>query len=248
MTRACAALAVSLLAILGLGGRWPALAQSSAPPAETAKSSVTPRPLINDLGATLLVRTLLVALHQAAITGNYSVLRDLGTPQFRVANTPLSLAEATQSIRAENVRLDVASLATPVLLMPPHRDEEGRLRLYGFMPTKPEQVLFDLRYLYVDERWMIQGMRVKIGKVPPKLAKLVAERGRSRPPSHQSHKSPAEVAGGASTPAQDQPPAKAAVGDLNLDPDAVAAFGRHLGEAGLVAIEGAPPVPVKAKR
>ena len=248
MTRPCAVFALSMLAVLSLAEHGPVLAQTTKPAAEVAKPSTKPRPMINDLGAILLVRRLLVAFHHAAVTGNYSVLRDLGTPKFRVAYTPLSLAAATRNLRANNVRLDIASLATPVLLVRPHRDQQGRLRLYGFMPTNPEQVQFDLRYLYINKRWMIQGMRVSIGKVPPKIAAAVAKRAQMKRRKARAQAPASPVAGSAPSATNGEPAANGATSDLEVEADALAAFGQHLQSQGVLSNEASPPLPERGKR
>jgi hypothetical protein len=194
------------------------------------------------------VRTLLVALHHAAITGNYSVLRDLGTPQFRDANTPLNLAEATKNLRAKSFRLDIASLATPVLLMPPHHDQEGRLRLYGYMPTKPEQVMFDLRYLYINKRWMIQGMRVNIGNVPPKIAEAVAKRTQMKQRNAEAQASPSPGPRSEPSVVNREPAAKSVASELSVDADTLAAFGQNLRGHGVVSTKPSGPLPEKPTR
>ena len=248
MIRPCAVFALSMLAVLSLGEDGPVLAQTTKPAAEEAKASTPPGPMVNDLGATLLVRMLLVAFHNAAVTGNYSVLRDLGTPQFRVANTPLNLAEATKNLRANNFRLDIASLATPVLLMRPHRDQQGRLRLYGFMPTNPEQVQFDLRYLYINKRWMIQGMRVNIGKVPPKIAEAVAKRTQMKRRNARAQAPASPGTGSAPSATNSEPAANVATSDLEVEADALIAFGQHLQSHGVFSNKSAPPLPERAMR
>lgn len=54
-----------------------------SPPAATTPTRPVPAP--HQLN--LLIRTTLIAVNQANFTGNYSVLRDLGTPQFQAANS-----------------------------------------------------------------------------------------------------------------------------------------------------------------
>lgn len=247
MVRLCAVLALSMVAVLGLVEDARVVAQTTKAKAKKTIPPTPPRPMVNELGSTLLVRTLLVAFHHAAVTGNYSVLRDLGTPQFRVANTPVNLAEAMKNLRGKNFRLDIASLATPVLLMSPHYDKQGRLRLYGYMPTRPEQVLFDLRYLYINKRWLIQGLRINIAKVPPKIAQAVAKRANTMQQKArvQASKSPKESA---PSTVNSKPGTSAAPSHPDVNGDALAAFGQHLRSKGVLSTEASSPEPPRAKR
>jgi len=64
-----------------------------------------------------LLRNTLVALHQANITGNYTVLRDLGAPGFRDANSATRLSEIFAPIRSRGVDLSRVVLIDPNLTM-----------------------------------------------------------------------------------------------------------------------------------
>src|SRR5262249_54607445 len=64
-----------------------------------------PKPAqIDRNGVLILIRTALLALDQANKTGNYTVLRDLGAPDFQ-ANTAARLAEIFAQQRRDNVDL-----------------------------------------------------------------------------------------------------------------------------------------------
>ena len=56
-------------------------------------------------GVLTLVRSTILALHHANITGNYTVLRDLGAPGFQSANTAARLAEVFADLRGRNFDL-----------------------------------------------------------------------------------------------------------------------------------------------
>ena len=70
--------AVLLAALFAVASGTLAWAQAGPPPLDRARVNI-------------LVRTTLVALNNANLTGNYTVLRDLGAPGFRAANTAARL-------------------------------------------------------------------------------------------------------------------------------------------------------------
>src|SRR5690348_9504462 len=67
----------------------------AAPPA--ARAPVVPQPIV----ALALVRSVMLAVDQANKTGNYTVLRDLGSPSFRAANDAAKLAQIFAAIRSQ---------------------------------------------------------------------------------------------------------------------------------------------------
>ena len=66
-----------------------------------------------------LVRTTLVALHQANVTGNYTVVRDLSSPGFREKNSAADLARIFAPIR--DAKIDLGA----VVILDPHVSRVG---------------------------------------------------------------------------------------------------------------------------
>src|SRR5258708_27275011 len=85
----CAALAVTTASAVR--------AQQSKPEPKPAAHAPTPA-LIDRNGVLILIRSTLLALDQANKTGNYTVLRDLGSPCFQT-NTAALLAALFSSPR-----------------------------------------------------------------------------------------------------------------------------------------------------
>jgi hypothetical protein len=115
----------------------------------------------------MLIRTTLIALSQANQTGNYSVLRDLSTQQFQAMNTDARLAEIFAGLRQRNLDLSPVIFFDPKLLRAPAVQDNGILRLTGFLDTKPERVLFDMGFQSVEGQW--------------KAVAFVGQRGGARP-------------------------------------------------------------------
>jgi hypothetical protein len=135
--------------ILGLAAALTAVA-SAAPEDKSAPSSKTPLTVEQSAGQmpdayklNMLIRTTLIALNQANQTGNYSVLRDLGTPQFQAINTDAKLAEIFAALRNRKLDLSPLLFFDPKLIREP-AVQSGLLRLTGYIPTDPERILFDM--------------------------------------------------------------------------------------------------------
>jgi hypothetical protein len=114
----------------------------------------------------MLIFSSLIALNQANLTGNYSVLRDIGAPGFQ-SNSAARIAEAFTNLRQRNIDLSPVLLFQPKLLGPPTLDAKGMLRVTGFFPTRPERVNFDLLFEFVGDQWKLFGISVDTSPAPP---------------------------------------------------------------------------------
>jgi hypothetical protein len=118
----------------------------------------------DDLKILILIRTTLVALNQANITGDYSVLREIAASEFRQANNPAQLAEIFTDLRSRKIDLSPIAVVEPKLARSAFINDRGMLRITGFFPTKPEQVNFDLAFLSIEGQWRLFGISVKMSQ------------------------------------------------------------------------------------
>ena len=88
----------------------------------------------------LLVQSYMLALGQANLTGNYSVVHALGAPAFQENNGPEQLFEIFSGLREGNIDLTPLILYKPILSRDPWFDDDGMLRLTGYYPTKPQRI------------------------------------------------------------------------------------------------------------
>jgi hypothetical protein len=152
-------------------------APAAPPPLPIVRPDAQPAPAAGSLQVPdgnkqrILIRMMLVALNHANLTGNYSVLRDLGSPGFREANNPARLAEIFANMRLRNLDLGPIVVVEPLLTRKPSIDENGMLRLTGLFPTRPEQVNFDLAFQFVAGQWRLFGIAVNTTQAPPPEAK-----------------------------------------------------------------------------
>jgi hypothetical protein len=118
----------------------------------------------------ILIHTSLIALNQANLTGNYSVLRDLAAPGFQSANSIAKLADIFSHVRGQKLDLSPIVLFTPKLVRHPAIDERGLLTLSGFFETQPQRVQFDLLFQPVAGQWRLFGMSVNTVAANPAMA------------------------------------------------------------------------------
>lgn len=137
----------------------------AAPPQQSAATS--PAPAIPQPEVLLvLIRTTLVALNQAIYTGNFTVLRDLGSPAFQAANSAAQLGVIFADLRNRNIDLFPSVVVTPELSDAPKITQEQILRLVGYFPTNPLQIQFQMLFQPVNGQWRLFGMAVNTA-VPP---------------------------------------------------------------------------------
>lgn len=162
-----------LLLVVSLPGR--AFAQSDPPkptpptlaPATPAKPAArTIRVPIDQ--ALLLVRAALLTLNDANRSGNYTVLRDLASPEFSARNTAADLGTVFAEMRKSNLSLYSVLLLSPQLTSAPGVDKDGRLRLAGYVPSRPQQVKFDLVFEQAGGQWKLLNIDISTTHEQPK--------------------------------------------------------------------------------
>ena len=152
---ACGLLITACLAqaALGQAGR-PA---SPAPQSPAAAANI---PMPDQLTSLRMVWSIMAAVDHANRTGNYSVLRDLGTPAFQANNNPANLAAIFARLRDQRVDLSDTLVVTPVWEIPPQMASPTVLRMRGMFPLRPQPIAFDLLFSW-DRGWRLEGIAVQ---------------------------------------------------------------------------------------
>ncbi len=136
--------------------------------ATAATAGVSPQPAqIDRNGVMVLIRSSILALQQANETGNYTVLRDLGAPDFQQANTAARLGEIFAALRGQKLDLSGVRVLDPQLTLLPQIEANGALHMAGFFPSVPLQINFQLLYAPVAGRWRLDGISVGLGSSSP---------------------------------------------------------------------------------
>jgi hypothetical protein len=107
----------------------------------------------------MLVRTTLVALHQANLTGNYTVLRDLSAPDFQTRNSAADLARIFAAVRERRVDLAEA------VLLDPHLGDlkitpDKQLHVAGWLATRPAPISYEMLFQSLGGVWRLYGIAV----------------------------------------------------------------------------------------
>lgn len=200
------AAATALVALLSAA----AVRAQPTPPASAQQATEQPAPRpaqIDRNGVLILIRSNLLALNQANETGNYTVLRDLGAPGFREANTAARLAEIFANQRAQKLDLSGVAVLEPQLTILPQIEGNGLMRLGGFFPSVPSQVNFELIFAPVESRWQLFGIAVTIGSSTPTAPPPPPPPAAARPEAAKPAPKPPAPPSAARTPRAAEPPA-----------------------------------------
>ena len=143
------------------------MAQAKSQPSQVAQQVAVQGPTLPDpYQMSMLIRTSLIALSQANLTGNYTVLRDLGSPAFQAVNSAARLTEAFADLRQRRLDFSPVLFFDPKLVREPALDAAGRLRLRGFIETRPEQINFDMLFEKIGGDWRLFGLAVQMQPMP----------------------------------------------------------------------------------
>jgi hypothetical protein len=149
----------------------PATGKKQAPPSAPGMppaAAPAPQPSLPGVEQALyLIRSTLLTLNDANRSGNYTVLRDLAAPDFQARNTAADLAQSFADLRRRNFDLYGAALLAPQLTAVPALDPGGMLHLSGFIPTRPQQINFDLIYQVVAGQWRLFGISIATPEAAP---------------------------------------------------------------------------------
>jgi len=120
----------------------------------------------SDRALEALVKSSLLSLNDANVTGNYSVLHAKLSKPFREQFPPEKLKETFREFSQGNADFDVIAALKPAYAPPPVVDGDGRLVVKGGFPTEPSRLLFELEFIPSDGEWKLIRIHVKLGSKP----------------------------------------------------------------------------------
>ena len=145
-----------------------------------------------------LIKSTIMALQHANQTGNYSVLRDLGTPVFRERFDQAQPTAIFSNLRSRSVNLSPVLFLAPNLTKQPELTEGNQLRIVGDFPTQPLKIQYEMLFLQIDGVWRIDGLAVDA--VPQQAAPASTPPSGIAPAGHQQPARPT-----ASNPSEKKP-------------------------------------------
>jgi hypothetical protein len=110
----------------------------------------------------MLIRNTLTLVNHGNLTGNYTVLRDLASDQFRRRNTASDLATTFGHLRQQKIDLSPILVTEPELFEAPRELAPGRVQFIGQFATRPQAVQFALVFQHVTSGWMIDEISIRI--------------------------------------------------------------------------------------
>ncbi|HMO77029.1 MAG TPA: hypothetical protein PKD99_18080 [Sphingopyxis sp.] len=134
----------------------PAQAQTGS----AAAAPVAAMPVPGDLELAKLIWSTLAAIDHANQSGNYSVLRDISSPAFQIANDPARLGQIFASLRENRVDLSNSLLLAPVYNGAPQVGQGNILRVRGSFGLRPTAIAFDLEYQWYNGKWRLFGVGI----------------------------------------------------------------------------------------
>lgn len=147
-----------VLVIAGLG---PGLAQEKPAPKAPEQPAARDKPWpVSANRVLLLVKNSIIAVNQANLANDYSVLYKLAAPGFQKENPEAKLAEIFAKFREAKLDLAPIVLSNPKV-RPPELTEKGFLRIAGFFETKPVSINFDTLYEKIDGDWKLYGISLR---------------------------------------------------------------------------------------
>ncbi len=166
-TRWMTQIAVTALLSAGLMAASLGVAEAQTKKTEKGDKVHAPHPAsIDRNGVLILIRGTLLALDQANKTGNYTVLRDLGSPNFQ-ANSAAGLGDIFANQRKQALDFGAVAVLDPQLTLLPQIEPNGMLHMAGFFPSVPMQVNFELLFEPSNRQWKIYGVSVNLTSGAP---------------------------------------------------------------------------------
>lgn len=110
-----------------------------------------------------LVKSSLLTLNDANVTGNYSVLHAKLSKPFRQQFSPEKLKETFREFSRGNADFDIIAAMQPAYDPAPVVDGDGKLVVKGSFPTEPSRLLFELEFIPSDGEWKLIRIHVKLG-------------------------------------------------------------------------------------
>lgn len=116
----------------------------------------------SDRALEALVKSSLLSLNDANVTGNYAVLHAKLSKPFREQFPPEKLKVTFREFQKKNADFDIIAAMPPSYDPRPVVDEDGKLVVKGSFPTEPSRLRFELEFIPSDGEWKLIRIYVKV--------------------------------------------------------------------------------------
>jgi hypothetical protein len=110
----------------------------------------------------LLIKTSLLTLNDANVTGNYTVLHAKLAKPFQEQFSPDRLKQAFKTFADQKVDWGVVATKSPIEIGAAQIDQHGRLVLRGHFDTSPNRVTYALDFIPSEGEWKPVQINVKV--------------------------------------------------------------------------------------
>jgi hypothetical protein len=160
LLRRTSATALTILALLAITGDANSAQPRGTQPMPTGvlptRMPVVPQPAV----VLALVRYTMLAVDQANKSGNYTVLRDIGGPDFHDSNDAARLAQIFAPIRTQGIDMLAIAVIEPQYKEPPRLTAKRMLYVAGRFAMTPRSVNFELLFEVVRGQWRLYGISI----------------------------------------------------------------------------------------
>ncbi len=110
----------------------------------------------------ILIKTALLTLNDANITGNYTVLHAKLSKPFREQFKPEQLKQGFKTFADQKIDFGVIAAKTPIPTGEAIIDKRGALLLRGYFDTTPSRVNYELDFVPSEGEWKPLKLNVDI--------------------------------------------------------------------------------------
>lgn len=118
------------------------------------------RPTPSQLELSKLIWSTFAAVDHANRSGNYSVLRDISSQGFQIANNAARLSEIFAGLRNAQLDLTNAFLVPPTYLEAPRLVREDLFQVTGIFQLRPISLGFDFTYQWEQGQWKLYAISI----------------------------------------------------------------------------------------
>ena len=119
----------------------------------------------NELLQEILIKTSLLTLNDANVTGNYTVLHARLAKPFRDQFSPERLKQVFQPFADQKLDYGLIAAKPPVPTQPAAIDKRGALVLRGYFDTRPSRLSYELDFLPSEGEWKPIKLNVHVKPV-----------------------------------------------------------------------------------
>lgn len=110
----------------------------------------------------ILIKTSLLTLNDANITGNYVVLHAKLAKTFREQFSPDRLKQSFKPFADKKVDWEIVAAKSPIATTEARIDERGALVLHGYFDVAPSRVAYELDFVLSEGEWKAIKLNVNV--------------------------------------------------------------------------------------